>query len=93
MSVEELYTIEIEGVRNTINSYAIDSFTKTYTNQLSKLTLPKDRQLIYLLTQKLLEWYNENYEKIMASNFVMNKADHTKAKELLTTFIEKLNVE
>ena len=83
MSVEELYSIEIEGVSNTIKSYTVESYIHSYSNQLTLYQLPSDYKKISIIVSRLLEWYEENIEQILSSKFVMNKEEHLKSKDVL----------
>lgn len=89
MSIEELYSLEVEGIAETINNYAISYYIKSYSKQLTFLKLPEDHSKIQTIINRLDEWYNQSFDSIVNSKFVTNKEEHKKTKEL----IEKLKIE
>ena len=90
MEVKELYQLEIEGIRETINDYAVENFIKSYTKQLKDLALPQDKDLILEIIHRLVSWYDVHMNDILQSKFIINKAEHQKAFKLLSEFEHKL---
>lgn len=83
MSIETLLTLEVDGLCNTISDYTRDHYILHYTNLLKKCTYPKDKELISLVIDKLIVWYQETYKSIQENNYITNKKQHTKSYELL----------
>ena len=90
MTFKHKYQLEIEGIIETINDYAIEHFIRSYTKQLRSLSLPSDFELISVIVDRLVAWYQSNIEAINASHFVSNKNEHQISYELLIEFQEKL---
>lgn len=83
MSIETLLTLEVDGLCNTISDYTRDHYILNYTNILRSSTYPKDKIILGLVIDKLLDWYKETYPAIQESNYITNKKQHTKSYELL----------
>mgnify|MGYP006883078174 CR=1 FL=1 len=83
MSLEDLYTLEIEGVVNTICDYTVENFIESYSNQLTQYRLSEDFEKIYVIVDRLISWYSRNIESIRISRFVVNKKEHEKSYQIL----------
>ena len=83
MSLEDLYTLEIEGVVNTICDYTVENFIESYSNQLTQYRLSEDFEKIYVIVDRLISWYSKNIESIRISRFVVNKKEHEKSYQIL----------
>ena len=83
MSIETLLTLEVDGLCNTITDYTRDHYILNYTNLLRNSTYPQDKEILGLVINKLIDWYQEAYPVIQDSNYITNKKQHTKSYELL----------
>lgn len=83
MNIEEIMTIELEGLSNTINDYSREHYILSYTKKLNMLKYPNDTELIIKLVNRLLSWYEIKMPLIMESKFVVNKEEHKKSIYLL----------
>jgi hypothetical protein len=84
MNLPDFYHLEVEGISETIQSYTVEHYIKSYSKQLISLNIEKDQE-------RLLEWYEENIELINRSRFVSNKEEHQKSYRLLIELQEKLD--
>lgn len=92
MSVEDLYSMEIDAISKIINSYTVDLFIQSYCEQLKKYKLPEDYIKIKEIINRLVKWYENNIEQIRSSRFVMNKHEHEKSNELLIKLYNLLDI-
>lgn len=92
MSIEQVYTLEVEGISNTIHNYTVDNYIKSYSKQLKNLHLPEDHDLILTIVDRLLDWYDISFNNILKSKFVSNKQEHKKTKQLLTRLKQELDI-
>ncbi|QMS85098.1 hypothetical protein [Candidatus Xianfuyuplasma coldseepsis] len=90
MTFKNQYRLEIEGIIETINEYAIEHFIRSYTKQLRQLQLPNDLEMIQVIIDRLVHWYQEHIDDIEQSRFIANKKEHHISYELLIEFQEKL---
>lgn len=93
VELQNLFSLEVEGISKTVNDYAVENFIRSYSKQLQTLELPKDEKRIAILVERLLEWYENNIDKIDSSRFVMNKEEHHKSMHLLGEIQRMLNGE
>lgn len=91
MNLPNLYQLEIEGISETIRSYTVENYIKSYSKQLLNLNIIKDRERIEVIVTRLIKWYEENMDVINKSKFVLNKKEHQKSYRLLVELKEKLN--
>lgn len=81
------YDIEIGGIIKTVESVCNDYFVLGYTEYLKKAIKEQNSELTNLLTEKLLDWYDTNIEKIMNSDFIYNKNN----QEMTIKVLKELN--
>jgi len=91
MTIEEIITIEFEGLSQTITQYTNDNFIKSYAKKLLSIEFPKDRNLLIKLVDNLFNWYTSKIEEIKSSDFVVAKEAHLKCYKILMDLKEKLN--
>jgi hypothetical protein len=90
MSIETILKIESEGLSNTIKDYTSENYILSYTKKLQESNYPEDKEVICILVNKLINWYEQNYKNILDSKYLSNKAEHTKSYELLKELKELL---
>jgi len=90
MTIEEIITMEFEGLSQTIMQYSNDNFIKSYAKKLLSIEFPKDRNLLIRLVDYLTTWYSSKIEEIKSSDFVVAKASHYKSYEILLELKEQL---
>lgn len=91
MTLKELYTLEVEGISETIQEYAVDSYILSYSKQLLTLSIPDDLNMIKTIISRLTEWYHLQIKSIRDSHFVINKQAHEKTMRLLVELQGRLN--
>jgi len=84
MTIEEIVEIEFEGLSQTICHYTNDYFIKSYASKLLTIEYPKNKRILIILVEYLLEWYDEKLTDIKKSDYVVSKSSHTKSYEILT---------
>jgi len=90
MTIEEIITIEFEGLSQTIMQYSNDNFIKSYAKKLLSIEFPKDRNLLIKLVDYLTTWYSSKIEEIKSSDFVVAKEAHLKCYKILMDLKEQL---
>jgi hypothetical protein len=90
MNIEEIIRIELEGISQTIIQYTNDNFIKSYAKQLLGVEFPKDKQLLEKLVNYLVDWYSNNIDVIVSSDYVVSKDAHFKSFEILKNLKEQL---
>lgn len=93
MEIQEILTIERQGIIDTINSYSREYFIRNYTEQLKTMKYPNDKKTLILISERLLNWYDENMSLILSNEFVYNKHEHQKCYELLKSLLFNLKNE
>lgn len=83
--------IEIEGIVGTIAQYSLNPYLTGYTASLKRATEEKDVEMAKASIIKLLEWYEENMDSIMKNQYISNKQDHIKTRDILTKALEAIN--
>lgn len=84
MRINDILMIERNGIINTINEYTREHFITNYTTLFHEYTYPKEKNEIMQVTERLLEWYDNNIDDIRTNEFVRNKHEHEKSIHLLT---------
>lgn len=90
MEINNILTIEIEGLCKTIIHYTNDEFVRSYAEQLLELEFPKDTDRIKLLIDRLFDWYEDEIDRIVKSEYIHNKKTHLKSYNLITEAKELL---
>lgn len=83
MNIEEIITIEFEGLSQTIMQYSNDNFIKSYAKKLLNIEFPKDEEILIKLVDNLFNWYTSKIEEIKSSDFVVSKESHIKSYKIL----------
>ncbi|MFW6298741.1 MAG: hypothetical protein ACOC14_03570 [Bacillota bacterium] len=78
--------IELEGIVGTIHTYTKNPFMVGYTKQLRKAMENNDFDTAKIVLDKVIGWYNEEYDKIQHDRYVFNKQMHEKAYSILTKY-------
>lgn len=91
MGIQELFSLEIEGITKTISEYSTNHFINSYTKQVMQLSLPNDKEKIRVIVSRLIDWYTLNIDNIKRSNFIVNKEDHELSLKLLKDIRNRLD--
>lgn len=91
MNIEEIITIEFEGLSQTIMQYSNDNFIKSYAKKLLNIEFPKDKEILIKLVDNLFNWYTSKIEEIKSSDYVISKETHLKSYSILKNLKEQLN--
>lgn len=86
----KILKMEFEGIKDVIMQYTSDGLIGNYLKTLEKAisnNIPSE--LLYSLEHICL-WYKENMTKINSNEWVFNKHEHVKVKELLESLNEQL---
>ena len=83
MEVKDLLCLEHEGLAETIFDYTTEKYIRSYVKKLGSLNYPKDRDLMIIVVNRLLEWYSTNLDEIKDSKYLVNKQDHEKSAHIL----------
>lgn len=83
MEINNIFTIEVEGMCKTIIHYTNDEYVKSYAHQLMGLKFPKDTGKIKLLVDRLYDWYSLEIDRIKESEYILNKHSHIKSYQLI----------
>lgn len=93
MKVQDPYKIlkmEFLGVKDVITQYSSDGLIGNYIQVLEDaLNLDSFDEVLYSL-EHICNWYKENISRIMSNEWVFNKDEHKKAKNLLEVLNEQL---
>lgn len=92
-SIERLIRIEKDGLCETIMQYTNDRYIVSYAKQLKSITYNDDKEVFIELVSKLYQWYKESIDKIMASEFTLDKPAHQKSMRLLKQILEYIDNE
>lgn len=90
MTIEEILSIERYGLINTINDYTREHYVRSYTDILAVLIFPRDKEKIIKVVYRLLEWYEDNIEKILNNQHIYNKMEHAKSQTILKDLLSGL---
>lgn len=91
MNLPDFFYLEVEGLSETIRSYTVENYIKSYSKQLLDLNILHDRDRIEVIVDRLIKWYETKLELINQSRFVPNKEEHIKSYNVLVELKEKLN--
>ncbi len=85
------FIIELGGIIGTIHTYTRNPFMVGYTKELKKAIRLNDPETTRLVLDKVIEWYNEEIDKITNDEYVFNKQMHKKAYDILLEYRESLD--
>ena len=86
------FMIELNGIIGTIHTYTRNPFMMGYTKELKKAVENNDYEMIQIVLDKVIDWYNQEIEKIIHDDFVINKSYHEKAYSILREYRAALQV-
>lgn len=89
-SIERLIRIEKDGLCDTIMQYTNDRFIVSYAKQLKNIAYDEKEVFIELVT-KLYDWYVESIDKIMSSEYTLDKPAHRKSMNILKQILEYID--
>lgn len=92
MSLENEMIIEIEGLSKTIIQYTNDTYIRSYASRIQNLDFVRQREILVILIEKLIGWYQTEIELIRCNEYVVNKNAHFKSYELLQNWYERLQM-
>ena len=84
------FAIELEGVIGTIHTYTRNPFMMGYTKELKRAVKENDLDMIKLILDKVISWYNDELDKIQNDEYVFNKNMHEKAYDILKTYRQSI---
>jgi hypothetical protein len=83
MTIQEIVTIELPAVVQTINEYTMEHYVRHYTNLLMSYRSHEQKQDMLPIINRLIEWYGDNMSEIEHNKYIYNKHEHKKSFELL----------
>ncbi len=84
------FIVEMDGVIGTIRTYTRNPFMMGYIKELKRSIEHDDYDKIRIALDKLIEWYQEEYDNIKTDEYVFNKHMHEKAFHILSRYREAL---
>jgi len=84
------FMIELNGIIGTIHTYTRNPFMMGYTNELKKAIDNNDLDSVKIVLDKVIDWYNDEIEKIKNDDYVINKGMHEKAYGILREYRQAL---
>ncbi len=84
------FAVELEGVIGTIHTYTRNPFMMGYTKELKRAVKENDLDMIKLILDKVISWYNDELDKIQNDEYVFNKNMHEKAYDILKTYRQSI---
>jgi hypothetical protein len=80
------FIIELGGIIGTIQTYTRNPFMTGYTKALKKAVRENDLETTIIALDKVIDWYDNEIEKINNDEYVFNKEMHVKAYTILHEF-------
>jgi hypothetical protein len=80
------FAIELCGIIGTIQTYTRNPFMTGYTRELKKAIRNNDMETTRIALDKVIDWYDDEIEKINQDEYVFNKDMHAKAYNILNEF-------
>lgn len=74
----------------TVKNYTCEKYIVSYADKLRTLKYPQDKFLLKEVISRLLSWYKHEIDKIVKSNYIVNKNDHTKSISVLIELNEQI---
>jgi len=84
------FMIELNGIIGTIHTYTRNPFMMGYTEELKKAFENNDLDSVKIVLDKVIDWYNDEIEKIKSDDYVINKGMHEKAYGILREYRQAL---
>lgn len=92
MKIEEIVSLEVEGITKTIYEYTTDNYIRSYSKQLENISYPVEKNKLKLIVKRLCDWYEDNIEAILNGEYVLNKESHKKSYNLLLELSDSLKM-
>ena len=84
------FMIELNGIIGTIHTYTRNPFMMGYTKELKRAFENNDLDSVKIVLDKVIDWYNDEIEKIKSDDYVINKGMHEKAYGILREYRQAL---
>lgn len=84
------FILELNGIIGTIRTYTRNPFMMGYTEALKDSVECNDYEMMQIVLDKVIDWYNDEIEKIANDDFVINKSNHEKAYGILRAYRAQL---
>ncbi len=88
--IKKEFMIELNGIIGTIHTYTRNPFMMGYTQELKKAVEINDFDTVKMVLDRVIDWYNEEFEKIISDEYVLNKNSHEKAYGILREYRQAL---
>lgn len=82
MKITEL-KLEYSGIFGTITQYSKNPYIVGYLETMKEYITECDLDNLKMCISKILVWYDDNIDKIMSNDYVLNKDDHKTTKKIL----------
>lgn len=83
----ELLEIELHGISGTITNYTRNPYIIGYIESLKRFLHDHNEKMIYVIVEKLVNWYDKTIDEIMLNDYISNKEDHLETKKLLESVL------
>ncbi len=84
--LKQEFVIELGGIIGTIQTYTRNPFMTGYTKELKRAIAHNDLVSTRIALDKVIEWYEQEMDKINNDEYVFNKDMHHKAYHILHEF-------
>ncbi len=84
------FMLELNGIIGTIHTYTRNPFMVGYTKELKRAVEGNDYEMMQIVLDKVIDWYNQEMDKIVTDDFVINKSYHEKAYGILRAYRSEL---
>lgn len=85
------FMVELNGIIETIHTYTRNPFMMGYTKELRKSIRHDDYEMLQIVLDRVIQWYNDEIETIKSDEYVFNKTMHEKAYYILKEYREALH--
>lgn len=85
------FKLEYPGIYGTITQYSRNPYIVGYLDTMKEYIVEGDLENLRTCINKVLIWYNANFENIMTNEYVLNKEDHKITKTILENAYKKLS--
>ena len=85
------FMVELNGIIETIHTYTRNPFMMGYTKELRKSIRQNDVEMLQIVLDKVINWYNEEIEAIKSDEYIFNKNMHEKAFDILKEYRQGLH--
>jgi hypothetical protein len=90
MSIEHIVKVEFPALSRTIRDYTTDYYISSYAEQICSVKYPSDEEILLILINKLISWYESEMKRIQEGEYIHSKESHKKSYELLLEVRELL---